>query len=348
MLSEDFSEEADAEGAGQRETRAERAEEKPRSRNIGIRDLEILRTVARLRYVTSRELRSTFFSCDDFGRKRLKILSGQDLLRPHTRGIPKEHTYSVWRSTLRGVRLLRRAFPDEPLDEQMVARAAANSLHAIQHREDLSRVYLDLLGRGARKDAALMRQRANQITWRADGEVVLRTQSLSRKAIRVIPDAVVTSRVKPRRLFLELDRSTKTLGRIEEDLRAYDAYLGLSYSQAFQDGKSATVVYVVRSTQRQESIRKVAGRSITLSQMPLCVLTSEQACEWLERALVDRSMLVPSKHLDRDEPLASLWTASNALLRAIVTDGSATALDAQVGALRDAVDRARHLVGGDS
>src|SRR5262249_1692286 len=102
---------------------------------LGVRDLEILRTLARLRYVTGRQLRARFFSYDDFGRKRLKKLSSQDFIRPHTKGLPAQCGYSAWRLTPRGVELVAREFPDERLPDGIVERLAEGSLLNLEHRE---------------------------------------------------------------------------------------------------------------------------------------------------------------------------------------------------------------------
>src|SRR5262245_47653751 len=146
----------------------ERKAEKERNRNIGMRDLEILRTVARLKYVTSRELRNAFFSYEDAGRKRLKILSGQDLIRPHRKGLPGHLSYySVWRLSARGLRAVRREFPKEEIPDGVIERAAERSLYNIEHRERTSAVYLDLISSDREhessvtvQDVAVMRQRA--------------------------------------------------------------------------------------------------------------------------------------------------------------------------------------------
>ncbi len=261
--------------------------EREKVRKFGARDFEILRTVARLRYVTSRELRNVFFPYEDAGRKRLKVLSGQDLIRPHRKGLPLYLNYTVWRITTRGIRELAHAFPDEGVLDTMAARAGENSLREFEHREKISEVYFDLI---ADKSISVIRQKANQFWWQPDGETILRYEYLG-KLHRIIPDVTATSRVKNVRLFVELDRSTKDLARIEANLREYRKYLEHVYPQVFKDRKAPALVYIVRSAGRKESIERVAAK-VGFGRLPLTVIVQGREKEWLENTLLDVSRIV--------------------------------------------------------
>ncbi len=50
------------------------------------RDLEILRTLARLRYMTTKEIVTGFFATPTVGRRRIRRLSGLDLIASHREG----------------------------------------------------------------------------------------------------------------------------------------------------------------------------------------------------------------------------------------------------------------------
>lgn len=111
------------------------------------RDLEILRTLARIRHATSRELTRAFFPSPIAARRRLRVLTGLDLIQPHRKGVPAQMIYQAWRLTAIGVEQVAAAFPDELVPDGLAEKLAdANLLH-VDHREAVSRIYLRLLGR---------------------------------------------------------------------------------------------------------------------------------------------------------------------------------------------------------
>src|SRR5215475_13826852 len=97
------------------------------------RDVEILRALLRVRYLTSRQLNAAFFSCPRVGRRRIQRLSEHDLIRPHTKGLPPELRYTAWRLTARGLDAVVHEFPDEPVPDGLLDRVASGSLHYAHH-----------------------------------------------------------------------------------------------------------------------------------------------------------------------------------------------------------------------
>jgi hypothetical protein len=167
------------------------------------RDLEILRTLCRLRHVTGRELRATFFDSDDAGRKRLKLLSARMVIAPHKKGLPPGVNYSTWRITPRGLDLVSRQWPWEPAPDGFVERTAKASLYNLHHREAINALYLHYV-RGpasAPVDQDAITQRANSITWSPDGDWVLRYEHLGQR-VEIVPDAVISGRQRRARIFL--------------------------------------------------------------------------------------------------------------------------------------------------
>ncbi len=250
------------------------------------RDLEILRALLRVRYLTTRQMNGAFFSCPRVGRRRIHRLSEYDLIRPHTKGLREVLRYTAWRLTQRGVDAVAHAFPDEPVPDALIDRVTSGSLHHAFHREALADLYLGLtvpdhshlaehdLG-AHRRWVADMRARADSIAWQPDGDVVLSVTTLGERT-DVVPDAVVRSSGRKRRVFIELDRSTKDLGRIRQCLFRYDAVLrGTDLG-----GDAAVLLFVVRSAARKEHIQGLAHR------LPLVVLRDVEAVEWLREQVL--------------------------------------------------------------
>jgi len=91
-------------------------------RSLQRRDLEILRTIGRLRYVATQEIVAT-------------LLSGLDLIATHRKGVPERLPYYAWRLTSRGLDVVAEAFPDELFPDGLAERLADGSLHNLDHRE---------------------------------------------------------------------------------------------------------------------------------------------------------------------------------------------------------------------
>jgi hypothetical protein len=259
------------------------------ARNLEVRDLEILRALLRVRYLTTRQLNRTFFSCPRVGRRRVHRLSDLNLIRPHTKGLPPQLHYTAWRVTSRAVDEIARAFPEEPIPDGLVERVTNGSLHHALHREALADLYLGLVVpsraalpekdlRAHRRWAAELRGRAGSITWEPDGDVVLTSSWLGQRT-DVVPDAVVRSMARKRRVFVELDRSTKDLGRIRDCLERYTRVL----ADCDLGGDAVSVLFVVRSAARRANIEALATQ---VPGLELVVLREPEAIEWLrEEAL---------------------------------------------------------------
>ena len=260
-----------------------------------MRDLEVLRTLARLHFVGSAQLNGTFFPSENVGYRRLRSLASRDFIKRHSKGAPPRSSYCAWRLTPNGMGVVRDEF-GEDVPEGLDERLATQSLVDLDHREAISSIYLALIGGGDTDPAdeqswqalqtrmATIRRRAGRIRWQADGALVLRFRELGQEH-RLVPDATVESVDQPTRLFLELDRSSKPLGRIEENLRRYAAFVKGRYRAQYPDGHSPWVAYFVRSPHRGHNIAKLA-QSILGSGCRWKVTTHGEAAGWLAEVLL--------------------------------------------------------------
>jgi hypothetical protein len=277
------------------------------------RDLEILRTIGRLRYVTTQDIVATYFATPNLGRRRLRRLSGLGMIATHRRGVPDRLPYYAWRLTSRGLDAMIEAFPDEPCEDGLAERLAVGSLQNLDHRDALARLYLALVASGAGPmpddaDIASMRAvvdglsaRATQFWWQPDGEVVVRFEKLGDR-LQLVPDATVCSRHRPIRIFVELDRSTRSLSRIAENLERYRWFFGHDYDRAFPDGRAPTVLYVVRSAGRRDGIGQHAARVLGAA-VSFAVHEEAGAVKWLEEAIVDPAHELAARQLPAGAPV---------------------------------------------
>lgn len=272
-------------------------------RTLEVRDAEVLRTIGRLRYVTMPELVGRFFPSDDVARRRLRYLRDRGLIRTHVKGVPSKLRYEAWRLTARGIDDLLASSPEEPLPDGLADRLAEGSLVNIDHREALNRVYLEIIAHHVPPSAAeraevvaharRIRACAEQIWWQADGDVTLRLQVIGRDPHRpgrlvrdeqIIPDATLCSRVGNQRIFLEVDRSSRTLTRIATTIERYRHYLQDYYSRHYQDGRTPVVLFVVRSAGRRAGIDRQLKK--TLGTGSHQALEHAAAVTWLREQLV--------------------------------------------------------------
>ena len=261
------------------------------------RDLEILRTLVRLRYMTTQDIVAGFFTNPWVGRRRLQKLSGLDLIASHRKGVPDVLRYYAWRLTTRGVDAVAEAFPDEPIPEELSERLADGSLYNADHRAALTRLYLKLLAVRAGRmpdnaDAArvkmvvdALRERAGQYWWQPDGDVVLRFDRLG-QAVQVVPDATVCSRQKTVRVFIELDRSTHGLARVKDAIERYARFFSDAYAESFHDAREPVLLFVTRTAARQASIQDLCGQTFH-STARWAVVLDVEAAPWLDDALFD-------------------------------------------------------------
>jgi hypothetical protein len=317
--------------------------------NLQRRDLEILRTIGRLRYVATHEIVSTFFATAHQGRKRLRHLSGLDLIATHRKGVPDRLPYYAWRLTARGLEVLADVFPDELFPDGLAERLADGSLHHLDHRGALTRLYLAFLAAGTGPmpddgDVASVRAvadglwaRAAQFWWQPDGDLVLRFQKLAQEA-QLVPDATLCGRHRPVRVFLELDRSTRGLARIAENLERYAWFLRHDYTRAFTDGRAPSLLYVVRSTGRKAGITDHATQ-ILGSTTSWAVHEEKPAVAWLETTLIDPAReaaerpLLPAAGADIGDDLAraarSLYTWARGYAEQLRGEGRALPREGQ-------------------
>jgi hypothetical protein len=249
------------------------------------RDYEIMRTLARVHFLTSAEINEAYFSSEFAGYRRLRKLAQLNLIRRHTNGAPPRSNYCAWRLTSAGVAAVLRAFPEEPIREGLDDRLARQSLRDLAHREAASRLYLDLV-RGpvdqraigpscasVRAWIAQVRRRADLFRWYPDGEVRLTFPKWHHRQ-DVVPDA--TAATDGFRFFIEVDRSTKSLPRIEENLRGYQSYLRDNKSK-----KETWVIYVVHSEARAKNVAKLARSVLDDTLRWRVLLMGDEARAWL-------------------------------------------------------------------
>jgi hypothetical protein len=285
------------------------------TRRYQLRDVEILRTLGRLRYVRTADLTKAFFSSDPVCRRRLRHLKGLGLIQLHSKGVPTHLPVRAWRLSPEGVRVLSQLCPDEKLPDGLVERLAAGRLYHLDHREALTRIYLDLIsGReeavdeadpGAVQERALrMRRRAEQLGWSPDGDTILRV-SVRGEERQVIPDVLVAAPGLRRRLFVELDRSTNNQKRIESALARYTAFFGRLYTTTYPDQFAPSLLFVVRSKARQEGIVRTAKKVLGAS-IPWHVRVDEDAAPWLAEWLLTPEPARPTPPVEASpEPTGS-------------------------------------------
>jgi hypothetical protein len=290
--------------------------------HLETRDLEILRTLARLYFVTSAELNAAFFTNERPGFRRLSHLAGLDLIRRHTRGLPPRSTYCAWRITGRGIEALGGDFPEELVPEGLETRLAAQSLADLEHREATTRVYLDLIGgpsgdrvdeasRGAvQRWIATVRHRASQLEWQADGAVVFEFRDHGEN-FRLVPDATATSTTKPIRLFVEVDRSNKGLHRIEENIKRYARLVRRHYAEFYEDDKVPWIVYLAQTRARREGVARLAANHLGGCEWQVLPV-SRVASDWLAARLLDEQR---GRFQPEPEPLDVFRSAAIELLK---------------------------------
>jgi hypothetical protein len=133
----------------------------------------------------------------------------------------------------------------------------------------------------------LLRRCADQLSWRPDGDVVVRFRILG-DHFKVIPDATIASKRRRTRIFVEMDRSNKGLKRIGANLTIYRDFLeGPSvYPVSFPDGFTPVLLYIVPSDGRRRGIEEVCER-VLAKKCSWRVRTVSEAPKWLAGELLD-------------------------------------------------------------
>src|SRR5262249_25112417 len=127
---------------------------------------------------------------------------------------------------------------------------------------------------------AATKSRAEQFAWLPDGDLVLEFRDRMEDC-RLVPDATITALRRPLRVFVELDRSRKSLSRIEANLQRYATFFRRLYTEHYPDQKVPWLVYVVRSELRGENIRTRSGRLLGRSCNWKVLVSERDAVPWL-------------------------------------------------------------------
>ena len=273
------------------------------------RDLEMLRTLARLQFVSSVELVNAFFPSPKAGLRRLKKLGDLELIARHTKGATLEHFFA-WRLTKRGIAALVREYPNEPIQEGFDERLTGLNLGDGYDRGVFNELYLALVcdRRGPaemgssspgwqelRKWTAAVRLRASAIEWNPRGSLCFEWRNLLGQTFRLMPDATVVNRAE--RFFLELDQSQRPRSRIEEQLRLYAGFLNGPYTHRYRDGKRAVLVFLAHSEARRDQIYQIAQALYDGPRGKVkALVVSKDATTWLAKTLLGEQR----SELDRD------------------------------------------------
>jgi hypothetical protein len=297
-----------------------------------MRDLEILRTLARMHFVTSGLLNGAFFPSESVGFRRLRALAKRDFIRRHTKGAATRTNYCAWRLSPRGIGKVRDEFRHEPMAENLDNRLTDHSLADLEHRELLSRVYLALIAgerglrgerdqtwRGVQLWLAAVRERAEQIAWRPTGDVVLRYHFLGRDHA-IVPDVTIEAPRASTRIFLDVDHSERAFPRIERTIERYGDFIRGVYNVEFKDSLTPWVVYLARSEGRLTGVARL-GRRYLEGVCRWRVARYEEGAGWLAELLYGEKRPVLEHSGDQASRLAidptssALHTAAYEVLR---------------------------------
>jgi hypothetical protein len=263
------------------------------------RDLEILRALLRLRYLSTRQINAAFFVNQRISRRRLQKLSEAGYIRLHRKGLPKTALTGAWRLMNRGLQAVGDAFREEWIPDHLVDRVAEGSLLRLHERDATSQIYLDLVvpdpplfpeGRKVmqcRLWAKEIRSHAGAITWRPKHDVVLEYEFRG-KHRQLIPDVTITCPARKARVFLVLDRPAKRRAWAGKVFERYNEFIGIRgpVDRGFSDGHTPCFLFVAYSWDRAEAIRAILD-NVRLKQMRPYVVLYKQAARWLEGTLLD-------------------------------------------------------------
>jgi hypothetical protein len=263
-----------------------------RARNLEPRDLEILRTLLRLRFLPTHQIIGAFFAGDRAGRRRIQRLRALGLIQSHSKGT-EAIGYCAWRVTARAIDVLTEAYPNEHVPDGVIERTNETRLRNLLHQEAIANLYLSLIipaptpDQGETKPQACRRwtlrarDRAQHIRWQADGDCVLRFKDYGRNVV-LVPDATLECPAVTTRIFIELDRSTKTLSRVAETIKLYGRFHQGAYVDRFSDKYATGVLFVTPSQERARHILALPGKKgLLFVPQNLRALTHSKAVQWL-------------------------------------------------------------------
>ena len=186
-----------------------------------------------------------------------------------------------YRLTSAGVRAVVAEFPEESHLEHRQASAVRLSLRNHEHHDGIVDLYTRLVAGGDPEESIA---RTVPLRYWHDGDVQIEVASPGLTGC-FVPDAVFQRNQK--RIFVELDRSTKDLGRIARTLRRYAAYAaGAAVEDPFKEKLPPRLLFVTRSWQRANHIARKA-EYLDLGTLEQCSLPLSNAVSWLRNQLFD-------------------------------------------------------------
>lgn len=270
-------------------------------RLLEARDVEILRSLARLHYLSAAQINGAFFPSAKVGWRRIAELGGRNYIRRQL--ISRAgRSQSVYRLTPHGVSAVFDEFPDEPHLDGLEAKLEAGPPPDVYHAEAVAELYLQLVRGDERPEdggvealrlwMAEVRDRANRLHWRADGAVTLDFR-VGGGERRIVPDATVAAPTAGVRIFVEIDRSNKPLGRLEDNLQRYATYCRTHYAKDFTDGLTPIVAYVLKSDARRHNVAALMKRWLASDIRWVALVSGLDAVPWFARELFAEERAVP-------------------------------------------------------
>ncbi len=261
------------------------------------RDREILSGLYRLRWVSTEQAGNLYFG--EIGvrsvQRGLVRLVREGLVVCRDRLNPGRHTKGqVWSLTQRGSEFVAE-------QDGLAVRRWKNPDRSPQFREHTvfgNELYVRVIGQG---DPVKNRDRIQRFDWgwssqenRLEWKEIEGAGGFKEKKVtrRIYPD--VTLEISGRKVFLEMDRSTKALSRVRLNLETYQAYASVHSAPDRQ------LVYVVISEGRRDNIlslisdleKRLKGQGGSL-EIPMTAYTLDQAADWLRTKIFPSGSPVP-------------------------------------------------------
>jgi hypothetical protein len=164
------------------------------------------------------------------------------------------------------------------------------------------------------------------------------------------PDAVITTPKSKKRVFLELDRSTKKIAAkrssphyadtILANLQAYRTLTGYQYDRFFPDKKHPYVLYIVPNDARRQAIQTLA-RDHLGNELELRVRTLSEGAAWIQTLFGD-SIDVPAP----EQKLAPAPLVTTAEAQPDPRDAELLSLKTELDQLKRKLHDKNQLIGG--
>jgi len=261
------------------------------------RDVEILRTLGRVKLVRTASLLGVFFSHPRLVQRRMAALRDEGLVVGHRKGAEAFSGNAgphYWRLTRLGAELLEERFPEEEWARN-AERAARISVRFFEHQDAIVSLYLRLI---ADKGLDEMCAKASAIVFRGDHDVELPYPTLGKQRL-LYPDATAWAASGGARFFVEIDRSTVSRKRVVRTVEAYaHAAFNGNAARHFGDGRESYLVYATKTHARRDGLRH-ALRWKRFSGIRVAVLCLEEAIHWLHSGLFGRDAISADELLTR-------------------------------------------------